>query len=128
MDFTFEHHETHLAVIVSGTFELDTAVAVLEETLEVSRAGDFRRVLTDMTALNGFESAVLRVLFALQGQERYQRYLAEGGEPLRIAFLGGKNAFSSFMPALQLVRLNRGPVEIFTDRAKAMAWLAEESS
>jgi hypothetical protein len=123
MDFHFEQHATYLGVTASGSFDVDMAVKCFDDTLNICRASGTHRVLFNIERLVDYDSAVQRVLFAVQCQQHYQRYLSYGGQALRIAFLDCADKVTSFMPGLELARQNNAPVDHFTDVIAARAWL-----
>lgn len=120
MEANFKQLPDHLNVLVGGRFQVEEAVAVFGQILETCRETGQTSVLIDFSGLTDVDSATLRVIFAVNARELYERYLEEGGQLLRVAFFG---SFLSWQPGMEAASQNRPGVRTFTDLHEAHAWL-----
>lgn len=120
MDINFEPKPAYLEVSARGRFNIDDALATFQQMLEICRETGQTCVLIDFSELTDLDSATLRVMFSATAIALYERYMADGGHALRLAFFG---SFLSWQPGLELTPRNSPGVQTFTDREAARAWL-----
>lgn len=123
MKFSFEKQATYLDVTVTGAFELDEAIEGFQQILDGCRATGLTAALVDFSGIVWKQSATFRVMFAMSARERYDRYLADGGKRMRMAFLGGERSFLSWQPGVEIAAAPG--LGTFTDRDAALAWLEQ---
>ena len=124
MDVDFEQYPGYLNVAARGMFTIEEAVAAFQEILDRCLSTGQTSVLIDFAKLDGIDYATLRVIFALSARERYDRYLAHDGLPLRMAFVADPHSYLSWQPGMEAVSQNAQNVQTFIDRQAALDWLS----
>lgn len=83
--------DTYLEFIVTGTYDLDTAVGKFPLVITACRQTEISHALIDYRQLGGEKMATQELLYAHRVGEFYQEHLAHGGQPLKIAFVGDES-------------------------------------
>jgi hypothetical protein len=118
-----EPHSTHLLVVASGTFDLESATVMAREAIEAAEALGLERVLVDCRSVEGTLSTIERFAYANLVAERHARYLSARGRQLRVAYVGREPLIDPER-FTETVAVNRGAlVKMTTDIAEALAWL-----
>jgi len=81
------------------------------------------RVLIDLRRLEGEGSATLQIIYRQRVTALYRQHVAEGGGPVRIAYLGSPNFIRDWKPGPN--DPGRAGLEVIatTDPAEAVGWL-----
>ena len=121
--FNIEQRVDYIALIVKGNFNVEGAHAGFQRLLANCRRTGSTAALVDFTDLLQADSATLRVIFAVEAIALYQRYLDEGGQRIRMAFLAGDAGYLSWQPGMEVAA--GMAVATFTDLAEAETWLVQ---
>jgi len=119
----FEILGNRLVVSVSGGFDADDSVSKFESILLFCRTGALDRVLIDFRELEKDSFATADLLYAYNVAGIYERYLAEGGEPLKMAYVGPPTYGTGSIPAVRVARESGLDVILTSEMSEAMDWL-----
>jgi hypothetical protein len=118
-----EAHPTHLVVVATGSFDLESAAVVAREAIDAAQALGVEKILVDCRSVAGTLSTIERFAYANLVAERHARYLAASGRHLRVAYVGREPLIDPER-FTETVAVNRGAlVKMTTDLEEALAWL-----
>jgi hypothetical protein len=118
-----EPHSTHLVVIATGSFDLESATAMASRAIAAAEALGLDRILVDCRLVSGTLSTIERFTYANLVAQRHAGYMAARGHQLRVAYVGREPLIDPER-FTETVAVNRGAlVKMTTDLAEALAWL-----
>ena len=119
----FEISGNRLVVSVTGDFDVDDSVTKFESILLFCRTSALHQVLIDFRALEWESFATAELLYAFNVAGMYERYLAEGGEPLKMAYVGPSSSGTNSAPAVRVARESGMDVILTSELSEATDWL-----
>lgn len=93
-------HTDYLEFIVTGTYDLESAIAKFPLVIAACRQTGKSKVLIDHRVLAGEIMLTQELLYAHRTGEFYQNHLATGGQPLKIAFVGSETLSEAVTKAI----------------------------
>jgi hypothetical protein len=123
LDIQVIQEPTHLRVEVTGTFDLQDAMARFPLVISACRLTGLTKVLIDSRRMQGDIAATEKAIYSLEVREQYLHHLASGGEPLRVAYLGSAPRVSTYEPGQELAERENLPFLTTTELEDAMLWL-----
>lgn len=115
----------YLEFIVTGTYDLESAIAKFPLVIAACRQTGKSKVLIDHRDLAGEIMLTQELLYAHRAGEFHQEHLAAGGQPLKIAFVGHKTLSDAVTNAIGNTYGLDGIVT--SDYMAAIEWLCAES-
>jgi|TARA_B100001964_G_C14053451_1_gene518084 hypothetical protein len=94
LSVSIEACENHLYVQVKGVDNTVEAIDRFNEVLDACRQYNMSRVLIDFREVQGETFRFERYIYVTSIAEQIEQYLAAGGVPLRIAFVGPESMIS----------------------------------
>ena len=128
MNIDFTISGTRLVVTASGAFDLSLSVNKFSSILSFCRMYSLDQVLIDFRDMDDKMFATAEIMYAHNISRLYQQHLEQGGEPVRIAYLGPDTYIRDSMPGLGIARA--GGLEVLTtsDFPMALQWLEASGS
>ncbi|MGW8248700.1 MAG: hypothetical protein ACWGOV_11415 [Acidiferrobacterales bacterium] len=119
----YEISGKRLNVTVTGNYDAKAAVNKFSSILSYCRTYSVDEVLIDFRELGGTGFVTSEIMYAYQIARLYRQYIVNGGEPLRIAYLGPHTYINGWNPGLGVARA--GGLKIFatTKLPEAEEWL-----
>ena len=91
MIISIEVQSDYLAVLVTGTFDLQIALDLLGKVLSASIQHKLPRILVDYRELEGIPPSMIEdYIYAASGTQLVQKYIDVTGESPRLAYLAPK--------------------------------------
>ena len=113
----------YLLVEVLGTYEAAGAVDLFPLVLSTCRLNAADKVLIDYRRMDGDLTDGGKAVYALAILQQYQGHLADGGKPLRVAYLGQPHQVSPDEPGAVIAKQRDLPFRVTTDLGEALSWL-----
>lgn len=117
--------DTYIEFIVTGTYDLETAIAKFPLVTTACQQIGFGKALIDYRGLTGEILATQEVFYAHRVGEFYQEYESAGGLPLKIAFIG-KGELSP-TTAKEIGKVYDLETLLTSDYQEAIEWLGKAS-
>ena len=127
MNIDFAVSGTRLVVAVSGSFDLELSVNKFSSILSFCRMYSLDQVLIDFRDLDDTMFATAEIMYAHNISQLYQQHIGEGGEPVRIAYLGPDTYIRDSMPGLGIAQAGGLNVLATSEFPVAMEWLESSS-
>lgn len=118
----------YLLVEVFGTYDGSSAVELLPLVLSACRLNATDKVLIDYRRMEDQQTVGDRAAYALEISALYESYLADGGTPLRIAYLGTTSQVGPFDPGSIIAQQKALPFHSTTNLDDALSWLRVEEA
>jgi hypothetical protein len=123
MNVQLVQHNEYLAILVSGTYTTDEAVARFANVLAACELTGLGKVLIDFRQMAGALAATEKIIYGFQISDQYREYSARTNQVIKLAYLGSPPAVSTYEPGLEVAVQSALPVALFTDESKAYEWL-----
>ena len=128
MNIDFTISDTRLVVTVTGAFNADLSVNKFASIMSFCRMYSLDQVLIDFRALDDTVFATAEIMYAHNISRLYREHLDQGGEPVRIAYLGPDTYISDSMPGLGIAKASGLNILATSDFPMAMEWLESSSN
>lgn len=123
MQANFDISDSRLTVAVTGSYDAEAAVDKFSSILLYCRTYSVDEVLIDFRELAGTGFVTSEIMYAYHIAKLYRQYIADGGEPLRIAYLGPHTYIKGWLPGLGVARAGGLKIIATTELPEAMEWL-----
>lgn len=123
VQYRFDISGSRLVVNVTGHYDADVAVNKFSSILSYCRTYSVYEVLIDFRELGGIGFVTSEIMYAYHIAKLYRQFIAEGGEPLRIAYLGPNSYINSWNPGLGVARAGGLNIIATTRLPEAEEWL-----
>ena len=112
-----------LRVDATGTFDLEQSVRGFPAVTAACRARGITAVLVDYRTVEGPAAMTEEIIYATRIGELYRQHLEEGGDPIRIAYLGNDSFVRTWSPGLSVLEGYGLHALVTTDLAESEEWL-----
>lgn len=119
--------EGYLHAKVTGTYDLQDAIAKFQHMIELVRETGLSCVLVDFREMAGGPNPNQSFLYAIDVRAQYKRHLESGERPLKIAYLSPANTMRNHDSGLLVAYDFNLPFEMFSDFNDALTWLEIEN-
>jgi len=127
MQTIFQISGTRLLVSVSGQFDAHEAVGKFTNILYYCRGNSLDQVLIDFRSMDSNIFSTAAILYAHNISRQYQKHVADGGLPLRIAYVAPTGIVIDEVGALGILR-DAGLEVLYTlNLPDAVNWLEADS-
>jgi hypothetical protein len=123
LQIKFSIFGTRLVARVTGSFDADLSIKKFGSILSFCRIYSLDQVLIDFRDLGGVMYATVEIMYAHNISRLYQQHLTEGGEPLRIAYVGPETFVRNTMPGLGIAQAAGLDVLATSEFPEAVEWL-----
>jgi len=123
LSVAYKEHDDYLEVVATGRYDLQEAMATVPAALSACRRLGLTNVLVDYRELKGVAAITQKILFSVDVLDKHNAYVAGGGLPLRIAYLGSPDLVTAYQPGAEIANRNGMDVKLFTDEDEARRWL-----
>ena len=125
LQFELIEEPDYLRCVVTGIYDVREAIDGFPELIVRCRATGLSKVLVDYRTMEGYPSAIERILFTEETLKLHGQHLNYAGVPIRVAFLGSPKVIGTYNPGLEIAK-NRGfSATITSDLEQAIAFLME---
>lgn len=113
----------YLEVLVSGKFDRQDAANAFPEVLTTCRLTGLSKVIIDFRAVQGTAGTIEKIVYVLEIEKHYLKYLSSGGQALQIAYVGKAPLITAYQPESAVAESSGLPFRLFHDMNEALAWL-----
>jgi len=126
MDFNYSltAKDNYLEALVEGNYDLDAATDAFRSMLDQLPEYGLTNILIDHRHMTSDGGGIEKALYGFEIESAYLNYLAQGGGPLRLAFLAA--VANDYDPAAEVAqKIPDFTFEIFLDYDQAISWLTK---
>ncbi|MDX5151090.1 MAG: hypothetical protein R3188_01320 [Acidiferrobacterales bacterium] len=123
MQSEYEISGNRLIVTVTGDYDAKAAVKKFSTILSYCSTYSVDEVLIDFRELGGTGYITSELMYAYHIAKLYRNYIVNGGEPLRIAYLGPHTYITGWNPGLGVARAGGLKIIVTTELPEAEEWL-----
>ena len=123
MNIDFTISDTRLVVTATGSFDLGLSVNKFASILSFCRMYSLDQVLIDFRELGDTMFATAEIMYAHNISQLYKQHLDQGGEPVRVAYLGPDTYINDSMPGVGIAQAGGLDVLTTSDFPAAVEWL-----
>jgi hypothetical protein len=116
-------HNEYVEAIVSGDYDMKEAVDKFQQVIFVCYTARLSKVLIDFRQLHGDIYAVQKIMYTHQVIDQVKNYLASGGNPLQVAYVGKAPQVSTYEPGIEIADREGIQAIITVDINEAFEWL-----